>query len=288
MIDDKECDFCGASFIPKRSDAKFCSESCKQKAYLSRKNNEIEDMRRRLDGSTRQTTDNETRDFTDEATAPNTDSHELTDNISSQFTDTDTDNSRKTTQDLRLKDSKRPSVAHNANGHFTDSDSIDDDPFRQVEVTVKGKKYTMSKFTYDCLAEDGFENCELYDLEEEHLQAEEKQKKAQARWSYGEQNAVSETNKHLKGWIKTLLSFKRIAIYSDVKNLIKKINEYRDSFSYRYLPKDYAYRSIIEDTILSALKKLSVQMEVSRIKRIKVEIAAEREALLMNVLLQIP
>src|ERR1700759_2271376 len=37
---EKICLYCQEAFIPKRSDAQYCSSSCKQLAYLNRKNEE--------------------------------------------------------------------------------------------------------------------------------------------------------------------------------------------------------------------------------------------------------
>jgi len=36
---EKECEYCGSEFEAKRSDAKYCSATCKQEAYLTRKAN---------------------------------------------------------------------------------------------------------------------------------------------------------------------------------------------------------------------------------------------------------
>lgn len=38
----KTCEYCGAEFLPKRSDAAFCSHSCRQMAYVQRKDSDAE------------------------------------------------------------------------------------------------------------------------------------------------------------------------------------------------------------------------------------------------------
>src|SRR5580700_2329362 len=40
QVKEKTCLHCQEPFIPKRSDAQYCSASCKQLAYLNRKNEE--------------------------------------------------------------------------------------------------------------------------------------------------------------------------------------------------------------------------------------------------------
>ena len=45
--EERQCEECGASLAGKRSDAKYCSKVCRQKAYRRRKREELERLRSR-------------------------------------------------------------------------------------------------------------------------------------------------------------------------------------------------------------------------------------------------
>ena len=117
----KECAFCGEEFIPKRSDAKFCSESCKQKAYLSRKQTEISELQNQVLQINRQTTDNDADPDSKAIIENDIDNREMTRNTIHQMTDVEKTDRRKTTDTLRLNDAREQYKPATANRHFTDA-----------------------------------------------------------------------------------------------------------------------------------------------------------------------
>jgi hypothetical protein len=288
MNKNKECAFCGEEFTPKRSDTKFCSESCKQRAYLSRKQAEVEDMQSQLWNNNRQTTDND--DYSDDSIIDEqvADRRQLTDGVTRKMMDNSVTDSREMTDVLRVKTTDQPKRFTDARSHFTDK-RYDDDPHRMIEVTINGKKITMMKSTYQMLDDDELKRGEFYDSEEEHAEAERKEslQKAKQLWTYYEKDKVTNTNRQLAIWIRTLGVFKRGARLREIKSFVSRVTEFMKSSDYEYLPKGYEHKDFIENSLVPRIKRLIANMEVEGSKETMLVIDETYQEQLAKVLLDI-
>lgn len=288
MNENKECAFCGQEFTPKRSDAKFCSESCKQRAYLSRKQNGVEDMQSQLLNSNRQTTDSD--NYSDDSSIDEqvADSRQLTDDFNRKMTAKSVTDSREMTGFLRVKNTDHSKRFTDTRSHVTDK-RYDDDPHRIIEVTINGKKVTMMKSTYEMLDEDELKTGNFYDSEEEHAEAERKKsiERIKRLWTYSEKDKVTSTNRQLAIWIKTLAVFKRGARLREIKSFVGRITEFMKSSDYEYLPKGYEHKDFIENSLVPRIKRLIVNMEVEGSKETMLVIDETYQKQLKKVLFEI-
>jgi hypothetical protein len=287
MNENKECAFCGQEFTPKRSDAKFCTESCKQRAYLSRKQAEMEDMQSQLSKNNHQTTDID--DYSDNSSIdePATDSRQLTDGIIRNMTDKTVTDSREMTNVLRVKTTDQPKRFTDTRSHFTDKRN-DDDPHRMIEVIINGKKVTMMKSTYEMLDEDDLKTGKFYASEEEYEAERNKSlQKAKQSWTYYEKDKVTNTNRQLAIWIRTLGVFKRGVRLREIKSFLSRMTEFMKSSDYEYLPKGYEHKDFIENSLVPRIKRLIVNMELEGSKQTMLVIDEVYQKQLAKVLLDI-
>ena len=287
MNENKECAFCGQEFTPKRSDAKFCGESCKQRAYLSRKQAEVEDMQNQRWNNNRQTTDSDYYSDNSSIDEQVTDNRQLTDGVSRKMTDKSVTDSREMTDVLRVNITDQPKTFTDARSNFTDKRE-DDDPHRMIEVVINGKKLTTMKSTYEMLDKDDLKTGEFYTSEEEY-EAERytSHQKAKHSWTYYEKDKVTNTNRQLAIWIRTLGVFKRGVRLREIKSFLGRMTEFMKSSDYEYLPKGYEHKDFIENSLVPRIKRLIINMELEGSKQTMLVIDEAYQKQLAKVLFDI-
>lgn len=272
----KECDFCGLEFVPKRTDAKFCSENCRQKAYLRRRQEETEQLNEQIrELRTRQTTDiDEAVNFGDKDISKE----------GIQINDSEDTHNRDVKSFSRINDEVGPQpsqelqrISEMTNKRQTTDNVPRDkpDPHERIEVEIKGKAIKMPKSMIEFFGKDFFDGMEMNDSDEDPLQDS---------WSYSEKERAGRISSQLRKWIKALIRFKKRTTLKEVKFLVQEINQAMNSFDFKYLPKGYSYKSFIEVEFYPRVKKLLVTMEANRQKRVSVEIDDKFGARLMDIL----
>jgi hypothetical protein len=211
----------------------------------------------------------------------------LTDGIIRKMTDKTVTDSREMTNGLRVKTTDQPKRFTDTRSYFMDK-CEDDNPHRMIQVIINGKKVTMMKSTYEMLDEDDLKTGKFYTSEEEYEAERAKSlQKVMQSWTYYEKDKVTNTNRQLAIWIRTLGVFKRGARLREIKSFLGRMTEFMKSSDYEYLPKGYEHKDFIENSLVPRIKRLIVNMELEGSKQTMLIIDEVYQRQLVKVLLDI-
>lgn len=222
---EKICLHCQEAFIPKRSDAQYCSPSCKQLAYLTRKNEE---------GNIGQ-----------ESIEPREEELPV-----------------KTVVKTPVNISVKP--ASIADNEPSVNEQAEPTPFsiksQQKEQIVQKEKEDDDE-NEGPKTDEEYRKWKQLEWDVKKAMGEDMASRMK-KWGYMDSDCVAKTNIRLREWINTIIGFtKREVSAKEVRDLIGHIRKYQEGYDYKYLPVDYPYREYIED-LKDKLKLGAVTLEM--------------------------
>ena len=222
---EKICLHCQEAFIPKRSDAQYCSPSCKQLAYLTRKNEEED-------------TEQESIELQEKELPVKT------------FVKTPVN---ATVKPAIIKDNE-PSV----------NELAEPAPFsiksQQKEQIVQKEKEADDE-NEGTKTDEEYREWKQLEWDVKKAMGEDMASRMK-KWGYMDRECAAKTNTRLREWINTIIGFaKREVSAKEVRDLIGLIRKYQEDYDYKYLPVDYPYREYIE-VLKDKLKLAAVTLEM--------------------------
>lgn len=252
----KTCLNCGEDFLPARTDAKFCSNNCKQQAYLKRKDGL--DIRKSI----------------------------LTPVINDDYvTDSVTDTNRKMTDNLRIESKKTliysESLTDNSLNLETEEESM---TVKGISIPANSSlkfMYSKEELTKMRIEEDKDGSLTFTSLELAKIR--------EPKYSGYDRTKVNVTNKHLEEWIQRLLVMetKECVHKEELKDLLKDIEVFIQCSDFRYLPSQYPHKLFVQLELREKIEKAVQLIKSERLKSIKLTIEDEFRRRIRNVLYQL-
>jgi len=248
---EKICLHCREAFIPKRSDAQYCSPSCKQLAYLTRKNEE---------GSIRQELIEPQEEELPVKTLVKTSVNTSVKSASIADNKPAVNEQTEPIPSLTNRQQKKQVIQQNAEADEDENEGPKSDEdymeWKQLEWDVK-----------KAMGED--------------------MSSRMKKWGYAYTDHVAKTNIQFRQWINTVIGFsKREISAKEVRELIGLIRKYQEGYDYKYLPSDYPYKEYIED-LKDKLKLVAVTLEMDEEDTAPMTISEKRKTDFTYILMDI-